>query len=72
MDTTPRTPEAPPMDKSSKQRLTAQYVAVWTVGALLAVLLAGDWFVLIGTVLWLWTVFNIVQVWRGKRRNFWG
>ncbi|KQV62429.1 hypothetical protein ASC70_17785 [Caulobacter sp. Root343] len=60
------------MDKSSKQRLTGLYIVVWTVGALLAMVLARDWVVLIWPVLWIWTVFNIAQVWRGKRRNFWG
>ena len=60
------------MDKRTKQRLTALYIAVWTVGALLAAVFAGNWFVLIGPALWLWTMFNIVQTWRGKRRGFWG
>jgi hypothetical protein len=60
------------MDKSSKRRLAGIYVAVWAVGALLAVIFAANWVVVILPVLWLWAVFNIAQIWRGKRRNFWG
>lgn len=72
LDTRPPMADLPSMDKRMKQRLTAQYIAVWSVGALLAVVFAGNGFVLVAPALWLWATFNIVQTWRGKRRSFWG
>jgi hypothetical protein len=61
----------------TKWRVAAVYVAIWSVGAVATlglsvaeVLPAGLATVCI-LLLWFWTVINLIQVARGKRRQLW-
>ena len=59
------------MAKVSKWTAAGAYIAIWAVLGLLTVVFAGNWAVLLLPLVWTWTVFNLVQVWRGKRERLW-
>jgi hypothetical protein len=59
------------MAKVSKWTAGVAYVAIWAVLGLLAVVFAGNWTVILLPLIWAWTIFNLVQVWRGKRQRLW-
>ncbi len=61
----------------SKWKAAAIYIVIWSLAALImfGLLVAevmpaglGFWLILL---VWLWTVINLIQVVRGKRRRLW-
>ncbi|PTS81823.1 hypothetical protein DBR21_18400 [Caulobacter sp. HMWF009] len=61
----------------SKWKAASVYVVIWSIGALvvLGLLVAEVLPASLGglsiLLLWLWTLINLVQVARGKRRHLW-
>lgn len=56
----------------SKWKAAAVYLAIWSAGAVLSVvLLPFGWAALCIISLWGWAIFNLIQVARGNRRRLW-
>lgn len=54
-----------------KWTATIIYLAIWGVSGAFAAVFAGAWSVVVLPILWLWVIFNLVQVWRGNRKRLW-